>query len=605
MLVIISGDRQFETYKWQDILADTWGDIKNNTWYSHYLLSNNTLMLSPTPEVTHRVDKRSTASFTLLDIGATDHFKKGNEVSIYSNTGYKVFGGYIESCSEELVSGRDVIKHTISCTDYHYLAEKRIIAKAWQNTTISTIVNYVLDQYLEGEGVVLGEIQTSDTISQYIANYVSAAEVFDDLAERAGYIWFIDEYKRFYFVDRSAYNAEWNLIETVDYLVEDVVGTVTVTNQNPEYRNKQYIVGTWEKTSVQTEYIKGDGLTTSFPVAYKLGEEPLVYVAIGAGDYVLKTVGRKGVDTDKDWYWAKNDQIISQDSDGAPLAETDTLRVVYTGLYQIVVVTSDFAEIASQKIVENSSGLVESVRSDVSISTRSAAIEEANAILDVYAKEGKTIEYTTTKDGLAAGVLQAIKITKHDVDDNCLIGEIVFRYAYDQDYYDVTAYTGPVESDWADIFLQMNKSQKKSVNPDDVTTSDVLLVLITFSNDWEESDDPNIWKTCVADGTVDVTNDLLPCFEDDDRIKYLVLKYQSGEVFRMFRTNQVTTDSSIVTTFIIPSGSANQDIDEAVLVGGDSATMTAGTGIEVETHPFVYVKNSLESLQLQFTSNKW
>ena len=82
MLVIISGDRQFETYKWQDILSGTWGDIKNNTWYSHYLLSNNTLMLSPTPEVTHRVDKRSTASFTLLDIGAINHFKKGNEVSI-------------------------------------------------------------------------------------------------------------------------------------------------------------------------------------------------------------------------------------------------------------------------------------------------------------------------------------------------------------------------------------------------------------------------------------------------------------------------------------------------------------------------------------------
>jgi len=97
----------------------------------------------------------------------------------------------------------------------------------------------------------------------------------------------------------------------------------------------------------------------------------------------------------------------------------------------------------------------------------------------------------------------------------------------------------------------------------------------------------------------------LPCFEDSDRIKYLVLKKGGTEVYRMYRTDQTSTADSIVTTFIIPSGSANEEVDQAVLVGGDTATITAGTGIEVETHSFIYTKNSLESLQLQFTSNKW
>ena len=73
----------------------------------------------------------------------------------------------------------------------------------------------------------------------------------------------------------------------------------------------------------------------------------------------------------------------------------------------------------------------------------------------------------------------------------------------------------------------------------------------------------------------------------------------------MYRTDQTSKSDSIVTTFIIPSGSANEEVDQAVLVGGDTATITAGTGIEVETHSFIYTKNSLESLQLQFTSNKW
>jgi hypothetical protein len=564
-------------------------------------------MESPTPEVDLSVDKRCTASFTILDIGAHKHFKKGQEVEIYSSIGYKVFGGYIDSSSERLVSGRDVIKHNISCSDYHYLAEKRIVAKAWQDTNVETIVNYVLDQYLEAEGVVIGEIQAGGTVTQYIANYISAAEVLDQMAERAGFIWFIDEYKRLYFVDRTSYAAAWDLIETDDFLIEDAFSGVSVTHANPEYRNRQYIIGTWEETDVQTEYAKGDGQTTSFPVAYKLGGEPEIYVSLNGGDYVLKTVGKKGVDTGKDWYWAKNDQIISQDYNGTNLTENDILKIVYTGLYQIVVVTTDFAEIAGRKSVEGpeSSGIVENVRSDTSLSSREAALEEANAILDVYAMEGKKVEYTTSRGDLAAGVLQHIKITNHNIDDDCLIGSIKFRYTNQQDFYDVVAYTGPVEDDWEDIFIALSNIQKKSASPDDVSTSEVLLVLITFDKDWISTESPNIWQVVYADGTEDASEQWLPCFEDSDRIKYLVLKKSGAEIFRMYRTDQTTTSDSIVTTFIIPSGSANGEIDQAVLVGGDTATITPGTGIEVETHSFIYNKNSLESLQLQFTSNKW
>lgn len=608
MLVTINGVNQFETHTWQETLdIGTWGAVLPYTWYDLYVEENGILMESPTPEVVHSVSKRSTANFTILDIGALKHFKKGQEVEIYANAGYKVFGGYIESCTEKIVSGRNVLKHDVTCVDYHYLAEKRTVAKAWTETTIETIVNYVLDQYLEDEGVVLGEIQAAGDITQYIANYISAAEVLDAMSERAGFIWFIDEYKRLYFIDQTSYDADWNLIETADYAVEDALNNITVTNANPEYRNRQYIIGTWENTDTQTEYAKGDGQTTSFPVAYKIGDEPDIYVSVNGADYVQKTVGKKGIDTGKDWYWAKSDQIISQDSSATALASTDILKIVYTGLYQIVVVTSNYSEIADRQTVEgaDSSGIVENVRSDTTLSSRDAALEEASAILDVYAMEGKKIEYTTIRDGLSAGTVQAIKITNHDVDDDCLIGEIVFRYTNGQDYYDVTAYTGPVEDSWEDVFLRLSNSQKKSASPDDVNTYDALLVLITFTKTWTAIESPNIWQVVYADGTEDASEVWLPCFEDTDRIKYLSLRRNGNEIYRMYRTSQTSTSNSIVTTFIVPSGSANGEIDQAVLIGGDTATIDEGTGIEVETHAFSYTKNALESLQLQFTSNKW
>ena len=71
---------------WQDVLnLGTWQEVLPYTWYDIYVESNNILMESPTPEVDLSVDKRCTASFTILDIGALKHFKKGQEVEIYSD----------------------------------------------------------------------------------------------------------------------------------------------------------------------------------------------------------------------------------------------------------------------------------------------------------------------------------------------------------------------------------------------------------------------------------------------------------------------------------------------------------------------------------------
>ena len=70
MLVTINGVNQFDTFTWQDVLdLGTWQDVLPYTWYEIYVKSNNILMESPTPEVDLSVNKRCTASFTILDIG--------------------------------------------------------------------------------------------------------------------------------------------------------------------------------------------------------------------------------------------------------------------------------------------------------------------------------------------------------------------------------------------------------------------------------------------------------------------------------------------------------------------------------------------------------
>lgn len=607
MLVTIDDVKMFTTHTWGEVSASTWGAMLTTTWGATLLDTNEIILHTPTPKISHSVDKRSTASFSILDPLGSYHFDKGEEVEIWDEDGGKIFGGYIDSVTEELYKNNTALKHSISCVDYHYLADKRIVAKAWQNTTIETIVNWVLDSILETEGVTLGLIESAGPVNQYIANYVTASDVLDDMKNRAGFVWWIDEYKRLYFVNRGTYNADWDLEENANHILDDAISGLSVSNGNPEFRDKQYLLGATEYTDEQTEYSVGDGETTSFVVGYPIVEEPEVWVSINGAAYVEKTVGIKGKDTGKDWYWTSGDNTILQDSSATELTSADKIKIVYVGTYTIVAVSTDFAAILARQAVEGaeSSGIVESVKSNTNVIGREAALEECNALLETYAIIGKKVTYTTTRYGLAVGVLQHILFSKHGLDDDVLIANMDISYQHGRNFYEITAYTGAIEESLEDIFLRMSIAQKKAANPDNISTSDVLLVLLTFVKNWTAIETPNIWQTVYADGTVLPGDAWFPCFVDTDRIKYLVLKNNGTELFRMYRTSQTSTANQIVATFIIPSGQANFEVDEAVLVGGSTATLTAGTGVEVETHSFPYLKSSLESLQLQFTSNKW
>jgi hypothetical protein len=79
-----------------------------------------------------------------------------------------------------------------------------------------------------------------------------------------------------------------------------------------------------------------------------------------------------------------------------------------------------------------------------------------------------------------------------------------------------------------------------------------------------------------------------------------------SELFRKYYTAQTeTTDTKIVTTFILSSGEANFEWDQIKIYGGDTATSTFGTGILLNTISDSYIKNNLEALQMVFTDNHW
>jgi len=557
---------------------------------------NTHVLADPVPTIDHRIEERSTATFDILDMEEHHSFEYGQEVLIRDEQG-RLFGGLIEEATVVRISPSEGgLRHSIQCIDYHALADRRQFHAAYESETGGNIVRDILEILAE-EGVTEGEIQPGELLENILFNYITCSEALDKAAELCGYTWFIDEFKRLYFIDRATYAADWG-IQDGSEILED---SVSVVNGNPEYRNVQYIQGGQAETSQQTESFVGDGTQKSFTVGYPLARVPTIYL-----NGELQTVGIKGIETDRDWYWNKGDATITQDQSATPISSSDVLTVQYTGAYKLIVKASQAAEITRQKVVQGfGSGKVEKTYSDSSLLTQDAALVSAKAKLLHYAKIGRKLQYSTLQPGLAAGVLQTVSLPVLGIDgSDMLITAVRITFDGGLTKYAIEAVEGPVEESWEMLFCglaeEARRQQKESVGE-----SDTVQGLEEFTKTWLASEHPNpfirVYPGCTP-SDID-----FPCLATADRLSYVVLYSNNIEFFRKPIALQTESDdgTEIYTTCIILSQEANGvPIDAVALWGGDGCSMTPGSGIEMQKHSYSKTKNSLESLQLDFVSVK-
>ena len=218
------------------------------------------------------IEERSTAQFNIIDRLGTSNHKKGQPVEIYDLNNTLIFGGVIEEPGKTRLFKSGGLYYSIHCIDWHYLADKRIAAATYLGETAGFIFNDLVTNYLAAEGITVGEIQDGPTLVQATINYVKVSEALDALAEKAGFIWFIDENKKIYFIDRTTNDAPW----TAEYPYLEP--TPALSEGNPLYRNRQYIRGAKALTSEQVETLTGDGNIKAFVVGFPIAQEPAIEV---------------------------------------------------------------------------------------------------------------------------------------------------------------------------------------------------------------------------------------------------------------------------------------------------------------------------------------
>jgi hypothetical protein len=414
-----------------------------------------------------RLNERTTCSFVVIE--PTFEIARGMDVVVVQN-GTIIFKGKV---FKPKASGEITKYVTVSCVDYSVMADKRIIAEAYENELAGDIVRDFITKYFADEGITEGTIQDGPTISRAVFNYDNGNVAMNQLCEITGFFWGIDNDLQLNFFDRATYTAPFVLTDT-----SHNYGKLQAEENANLYRNRQYVRGPQAVSALQIRTFAGDGETQTFAVELPLASKPALKingVAVAAGD-----IGIRGLDTGKKWYWQKNEKDISQESTETKLTSSDVLTVEFYGYYPLIIVADKPAEILGRQTLEGGSGLYEQVTEAPAIDTQDAALQFTNGLLEKYGAITQVITFNTYDHGLKAGHLIPIQNTMHGLNGTYLIESVTARADGDLTLYSVKCLDGSSIGGWERFYKSLIQAGKKFT----IRDNEILVKLITFRDDF-------------------------------------------------------------------------------------------------------------------------
>ncbi len=346
-----------------------------------------------------------------------------------------------------------------------------IFAEYGRQLTAGDIVEDLYTKYLLPEGVTIGTIEDGVDIREMVVNYKPVSDAFDLMAEKSGYVWYIDDAKRLFFTTRLTTAAPFAIVAS-DFCSDS--GRSELAEDNPQYRNRQFLRGGVNVVPNQVETFTGDGAIVAYACGYSMNAEPVVTVGGAA-----QAPGIKGIDSAKDFYWAKGDPIIVFDATAIPPLG-NAIVVTYTGEYPILVQVDNVAEQLVIKGIEGGTGITEGIDNAPEVATVAAAFTRAQEKLTYFGVDGYQLTFTISKWGLLPGQFVTITYPKYGLAASVLLVQSVgiSEYAPGELRYTIQAIQGPAVGDWTNFFKNMvDKSDERIVIGDDI----VLMILTSVA----------------------------------------------------------------------------------------------------------------------------
>ena len=345
----------------------------------------------------------------------------GHPITVYDTDGTtKLFAGSIDDLEETVIPGALIHEFTLHCVDPNQVCDRHLVVQAYVSPT-QTLYDIVADvhaTHLYEESISLSGVQTGPVIPETkIFNYKSVTQVFNELAQLTGYVWWVDYDRVLHFEPRGA------TVNTTSLTGDNAFSySVTRSRAQGPYRNRQLVRAGTAKTSSRTETLKGDGSRRTFNTQFEIDSEPVVLV-----NGVAQTIGTLGLSTTKQFYWARGSNQISQDQTGTLITSADTISITYIGRYPSVVQAQLDEEITTRKAIEGGSGIYEQLKTDPNLNDVAATTALANAQLSLYGFIPDTLRVSTWTSGYRAGQLVTCTFPLIEVDGDYLVNNVQVR----------------------------------------------------------------------------------------------------------------------------------------------------------------------------------
>ena len=465
-----------------------------------------------TLEIDDEISARSTAKFNLVDTSGVLEVDDGVPIEIYDYNGTLIFGGFINYPQRINPIGTNAIFYNIDSIDFNSIADRYLVAESYVSQTCGYIVNDIYTKYLINDGITIGNIEEGLTLD--VAKFPrngTVTDVFDQIAEICGFIWYIDFDKKLYFQKRSANVAGYNITDSSKIL------NINVKNDRSKYRNRQYLRGGTTPTDspITNEYPspKPDGIARTFVTRYPIAQKPTIYINSVA--VANDQVGINGVDgqvTPLKFYWSYNTNTITQDRNETVLSASDVITIDYIGLIPLLVVVEDINAINSRATIENLSGVYESLETLPNVNDKQQALDIANGRLKKYTIIQRELSYQTFTNGLFAGQLQTINLSIYNIaSTEFLIDKISIRDLDDRGtfVYDVHAIDGTAIGGWTNFYKSLIKKESGLT----IDSNEKLIVLksINESETWYEATTQTIFACPVVSDTLYPAELTYPC----------------------------------------------------------------------------------------------
>jgi hypothetical protein len=313
---------------------------------------------------------------------------------VIEEDGVPFFTGFINSIDTPVYSSKyetDICP--IQVLSQETIFTRRLVSGAWREKFTHEIIQELFDEYLLEENLTLGTIEEFERLYQnYVVPNLRLSDVLQELGDDVGAVADISPSGVFSFVSKN------NFPQVVP---PTKITGLKMAEKGQDLKTVQKVAGAKSETSIQTKVVTWVLDQTNILVGYQLADEPAITI-----NSVPVEAGILGLDeenTDKSFLYAigNNTIVINGNATVKPVAG-DVVSVIFKGFFDIEVV-SENEELKNQiAMISGTSGKIESIVVDTSITDPQDGENVANNLLQEKGIREQTLTLTCEEIGKTA-----------------------------------------------------------------------------------------------------------------------------------------------------------------------------------------------------------